>query len=158
MFLDKATTRRVADNESDIGSLRFYKAVTIGATLEDSSAIGFINASVGQKPYSVVHVEITRDGSNNIIINWIRRTRIDGRWRDGSDVALGEDTESYSIDILSAPSASPATRTLTSTTPTVTYTIADQTTDFGGARDPVDIEIFQISAVVGRGFKTEFTG
>ena len=157
VFLDKATTRRIAGNESDIGSLRFYKAVTIGATLEDSGAIGFTNASVGQKPYSVVHVEITRDGSDNIIITWIRRTRIDGRWRDGSDVSLGEDTESYSIDILDA-SGGAVQRTLTSTTETVTYTIGDQTTDFGGARDPVDIEIFQISAVVGRGFKTEFTG
>ncbi|KKM78607.1 hypothetical protein LCGC14_1358270 [marine sediment metagenome] len=157
VFLDRATTRRIAENESDIGALRFYKAVTIGATIDDAGAIGFINNSVGQKPYSVVHVALSRDGSGNIIITWIRRTRVGGRWRDGVDVPLSEDTESYSIDILDAPGGA-VKRNLTSTTETVTYTIGDQTTDFGGARDPVDVEIFQISAVVARGFKTEFTG
>ena len=134
--------------------LRFYKAVTIGATLDDSGAIGFTNTSVGQKPYSVVHVDITRDGSDNIIITWIRRTRIDGQWRDFVDVSLGETTESYEVDIVGA---SPP-RTIAVTAQTATYTIGDQTTDFGGAKDPVDIEIFQMSSLIGRGFKTEFTG
>ena len=49
-------------------------------------------------------------------------------------------------------------RKLTIVAQTATYTIADQTTDFGGAKDPVDIEIFQMSSLIGRGFKTEFTG
>ncbi len=157
VFLDKAQTRRIPENESDIGALRFYKAVTIGASIDDAGAIGFTNTSIGQKPLSVVHVAITRNGSNDIIITWIRRTRVDGGWRDLVDVSLAEATESYSIDILDTPGGT-VKRTLTSTTPTVTYTIGDQTTDFSGARDPVDIEIFQISAVVVRGFKTEFTG
>ncbi len=70
---------------------------------------------------------------------------------------MSETTESYEVDILDAPDGV-FKRKLTSAAQTVTYTIGDQTTDFGGARDPVDIEIFQISSTVGRGFKTEFTG
>lgn len=152
VLLDTATTQRIPANSSEISLLRFFKAVTFGATIDDAPAQGFSLVSVGQKPYSVVFPAITRNGADDIVITWIRRTRIDGEWRDLVDAPLSETTESYEIDIVGA------SRTLTSTSETVTYTIADQTTDFGGAKDPVSIEIYQMSSVVGRGFKTEFTG
>ncbi len=152
VFLDRATTRRVAD--ADFNLLRFYKAVTIGATLDDAGAIGFTNTGAGRRPYSVVHVAITRNGSDDIIITWIRRTRVGGAWIDIIDAPLSETTESYEVDIV----GSSPLRTLAVTAQTATYTIADQTTDFSGAKDPVSIEIYQMSSTVGRGFKTEFTG
>jgi len=157
VLLNSATIRRTLANSSEIGLLRFFKAVTFGMSIDDVPAIGFSLVSVGQKPYSVVFPVITRNGANDIIITWIRRTRVDGEWRDLVDVSLSETTESYEVDILDATGGN-FKRKLTSTSETVTYTIADQTTDFGGARDPVHIEIYQISSVVGRGFKTEFTG
>jgi len=48
---------------------------------------------------------------------------------------------------------------LTSTSETVTYTYAQQQIDFGSGSVPstVDIEVFQVSSVVGRGFGTEAT-
>jgi len=38
------------------------------------------------------------------------------------------------------------------TSPTASYSAADQTTDFGGAQSSVDVKIYQLSAVIGRGY------
>ena len=32
-------------------------------------------------------------------LDWLRRTRVDGAWRDGVEVALGETTEAYDVEI-----------------------------------------------------------
>ena len=42
-------------------------------------------------------------------------------------------------------------RTLTATTPTVVYTAAEQTADFGAAQPAYDIRVYQMSATYGRG-------
>jgi hypothetical protein len=43
------------------------------------------------------------------------------------------------------------------TSPTASYSAADQTTDFGSAQSSIDVKIYQISAVVGRGYAVEAT-
>jgi len=43
-------------------------------------------------------------------------------------------------------------RTLTTTSPTVTYSAAQQVTDFGAAQSSVTVRVYQLSAVVGRGY------
>lgn len=155
--LSSATLQRIPAPSAEIGQKRLFKEVSVGSSEEDSTPTALILVSVGQKPLSPVFIKVTRDGSDNITITWIRRTRVGGEWRDNVDVPLSETVESYEVDILDAPGGV-LQRTLTSATESVVYTIGDQTTDFGGARDPVDIEVFQLSSVVGRGFKTAFTG
>jgi hypothetical protein len=85
----------------DIGTTRFYRAITIGARIDDAALQDLTLTAASQKPYSVSHLYGTRDGSNNIDLVWIRRTRIGGAldWNDGiTEVPLNETTESYSID------------------------------------------------------------
>ena len=43
-------------------------------------------------------------------------------------------------------------RTLTASTPTVTYTNANQVTDFGSGQTVLYLKIYQLSAIVGRGY------
>ena len=43
-------------------------------------------------------------------------------------------------------------RLLTATTQTVTYTAAQQTTDFGSPQSSINVKVYQISSTVGRGF------
>ena len=78
---------------------------------------------------------------------------------------VGEADEDFEIDILDAP-GSPETdvvRTITSTISAggsgidianvqATYSDAEQITDFGSIQSSVSINIYQLSAVVGRGF------
>lgn len=137
-----------------IGIQAFYKPVTVGATVADTTEQAFTYQGVKFKPFSPVHIEGSRDGSSNLTITWTRRTRINGQWRDGVDVPLSEESESYEIDIMDG---STVVRTLTATSPTVTYTAADQVTDFGSAQSSVNVNIYQMSAIVGRGNAGEAT-
>ena len=99
-------------------------------------------------PWSPVHVVGSRNGSGDLAITWIRRTRFGGVWTDGTDVPLNEETESYSVDILNG---STVVRTIAATSPAATYTAAQQTADFGSAQSAIAVKVYQLSATVGRG-------
>jgi hypothetical protein len=107
------------------------------------------HAFVGQglKPMSPVHVRGARAGGD-LTVAWVRRTRIGGDSWDSVDVPLAEETERYEVDILDGTTVK---RTLAATTPTLTYTAAQQTADFGGPQRSIDLAVYQLSAVVGRG-------
>lgn len=148
-ILIDATLQRIAGTTADLHRPYLYKAVTAGASLAKTSATTFTNDGAGLKPYAPVLVGGGRDASGNLTINWVRRTRISGEWRQFVDVPLGEMSETYEVDIMNG---STVVRTLTSTTPTVQYAVGDQVTDFGSAQSSVSLAVFQISAIVGRGW------
>ena len=52
----------------------------------------------GLRPYPVVHLNTTQAGGN-LRIDWIRQTRIDGDLWGRGDVPLGEETESYVVQV-----------------------------------------------------------
>ena len=132
------------------GLLRAYKPVTYGSTLTATTEQDFTYSAAALKPYSPVQIAGTRDGSNNLTINWVRRTRLGGDWKDYVDVPLNETSEAYEIDIMNG---SNVVRTLTGlATATASYTAAQQTTDFGATQPSVSIKVYQLSSVVGRGF------
>ena len=132
----------------DIGSARFYKAISFGGSEED--AITYTHRAVGKKPYAVAHITGRRHtpATNDWTLYWVRRGRVDGDWRDYVDVPLGESSESYEIEIMNG---STVVRTITATAQTAVYTAAQQTTDFGSVRTTLSVRVYQISSVVGRG-------
>ena len=135
---------------SSFGISKGYKPVSIGNTLANTANQDFTYTGIALKPYSPAQITGARDGSGNLTINWLRRTRIGGDWRDGVDVPLSEESERYEIDIMSGTTVK---RTITGlTTPTASYTAAQQATDFGSAQSSVTINVYQLSAKVGRGF------
>lgn len=128
---------------------RDYKAVTLGDTLSNTTSKNHTYAGINLKPLSPVHGSSTTDGSGDITLSWIRRTRGLGEWQDNADVPLGEVSESYEVDVLDG---SDVVRTLTATSPSVVYPIAEQIADFGGAATSATYAIYQMSAAVGRGY------
>lgn len=156
VLLSLAGTLRVSTALAEVGVAAYYKAVSSGNTLDVTPASSFTNTAVGLMPLSVVHVAGGKQSNNDFIVTWKRRTRLDGGWRPLVDAPLGESSESYSIDVMNGASV---VRTLTATSPTVTYTSAQQTTDFGGsvAAGALTVKIYQVSASVGRGFVTTAT-
>ena len=62
--------------------------------------------------------------------------------------------ERYEVDILDG---SIVKRTLAASTPAVTYSAADQTADFGAPQAAIDLRVYQLSAVFGRGTPREAT-
>ena len=133
----------------DLNSQRLYKAPVSTQTLEDITATAFTTTGKSIKPYAPCQIKGTRDGSNNLSINWVRRTRKGGVLVDYKDVDLSELSEAYEVDILSG---STIIRTLSTATPTVSYSAANQITDFGSTQSSVNVKIYQLSSYVGRGY------
>ena len=127
-----------------------FKPVTIGSTLGATSSQDFAYNAVALKPYSPAQITGVRDGSGNITITWLRRTRVGGDWRDGVDVPLSEESERYEVEIMQGATIK---RTITGlTAQTTTYSAAQQIADFGSAQSSISVKIYQLSAAVGRGY------
>lgn len=156
VLVDANAFKRPNSGTAQIGLSRMYKAVTFRKTLASATAQTFTNNAEGLKPYSPVRLDGTRDGSNNLTITWIRRTRIGGEFRDFVDAQLGEASELYDVEIYSSGAFTTLLRTISGlTTPTASYTAAQQTTDGYTPGDTIYMRVFQISYVVGRGRKLE---
>lgn len=128
---------------------RLYKPVSILTEPDDTAAQSFTNTGVGKIPLSPVHITGTRDGENNLTAAWVRRTRLRVPGLGSGPVPLGEETESYEVDILVG---STVVRTLTSTAPVVQYTAAQQSADGITPGSAVSLRVYQMSTVRGRGF------
>jgi len=143
-----STISRVTMPISLINILDYYKCVSVGATLAVSTEQSFTYNARQLKPHSPVQITGSRDGSGNLTINWVRRTRVGGALMDGTDVPLSEESEAYQVDIYSG---SNVVRTVASTSPTCSYPAAEQITDFGSMQNAVNVRVYQMSATVGRG-------
>lgn len=132
-----------------IGRLLYYKGVSVGGTLATTAEQDFTHTGRNLKPFAPVHVKGVRDGSGNLTISWLRRTRTGGDWRDGVDIPLGEESEKYEVDVFSGTTLK---RTIAVTSATASYSAADQVIDFGSAQSSISVKIYQLSVVVGRGY------
>lgn len=153
LVLSPASLRREEMGLSEVGTTRRYRAVTMNTDLLTPTAQAFTNTALGLKPYSPDHVHGTRNPSNDLTITWVRRTRLGGLWIDGRDVLLGESTEAYEVDILSGATV---VRTLSSATPTVTYPVAQQSSDGLTPGAPLTLTVYQLGQL-GRGWGTTAT-
>ncbi|MGB1539937.1 MAG: hypothetical protein ACPG80_03170, partial [Rickettsiales bacterium] len=135
-----------------IGLARLYKPVTVGSTLGATTVQNFTYFGKAWKPYSPVHICAERDGSGNITLSWVRRSRVGGGWRDSVDVPLHESSERYEIEVLDGESV---VRTMQVTMAEASYSVSEQTIDFGSAQSSVSVRIYQISDVIGRGYPGE---
>lgn len=143
---------RLPLQNSQIGASLIYRVVTVNAS--DATGVNQTFAGAGEalKPFSPVDVQGTRDGSNNLTISWTRRGRFGDTLHGGADVPLSEESEAYELDVMDG---SAVLRTLSSSTPSATYSAADQTADGLTPGDPVQVVVYQLSAIVGRGTGAE---
>lgn len=146
------TTEAFVQLQTRLGVEQHFRAITVGAIPDNTAAVPFTYTGRDLMPYAPVHVEAV-DNAGDIDFTWVRRTRLGGdEWTDGdATVPLSEATEEYELDVLDAPGGT-VLRTLTTSTPDVTYNAADVTSDFGGVPAEIDVVVYQISADVGRGF------
>lgn len=146
---------RVPATASEIGAARDYRAITAGDTLDSAGSVTFTNTARGLKPLAPVHVAAGRNASGDVLIQWVRRGRLDTEWRDYADVPVGETAERYEIDIISGAGA--VVRMLTAVTPAAIYTVDDCIADLGSVVTSLRVRIYQMSSVVGRGTPADVT-
>jgi len=120
-------------------------AMTDPAFVETTAAF----AGTGLRPLRPAHLTARKLGAD-IELSWVRRTRIGGDSWEAGEPPVAEETETYEVDILSGESP---VRTLTTVSPSATYSAGQQTADFGpgGPGDLLSVALYQVSAVFGRG-------
>lgn len=157
VLLTESSLRSFTDAVFEIGQAHSYKLVSIGRTLEATTAQAQTPDGRSLRPYAPVQLKATLDGSD-IDLTAERRTRLNGELMDGSGVVpLNEESEAYELDIFDTDGET-VLRTITGlTSPAYTYLDADITTDFGGAIVELTVAWYQISATVGRGFPGKAT-
>ncbi len=138
----------------EIGLPREYEAYSFSGSTTGLTPTAFTCKGVRIKPLSPVNPMVSRDGSNNITLSWTPRRRRFCDIMDGVDPGVDEAVEAYSTDIIVSGTVK---RTIASSSPTLTYSAANQTTDGITPGNPVTLKIYQVSSRVGRGYPGAFT-
>ena len=153
LFVSLGTTgmRYLTLQSCDLGSARYYKVASAGQRLSDVTAQTITPLGVPLECYSPVNARANRD-TTDTVLTWTRRTRLSTRLTGALAInaPLGETTESYEVEVWDATYTT-LIRTITAASETATYTSAQQVTDFGSDQAVLYLNIYQLSATVGRG-------
>ena len=153
VLLDTIDTSLIASSSSAIGLSYLYRGITLDRDISTDSNRTFTYQGVNLKPLAPVYLNGSIDPStSDWSLSWVRRTRDGGEWRDSVDASLGETSESYRVDVYSSGAYTTLKRTLSCSIPSVAYSSADQTIDFGSNQSTLYLKIYQLSSVVGRGY------
>ncbi len=87
---------------ADRGLARHYRIGAAQRGYDDPSYVHEVRAfpGTGLRPYAPCHLRSARDASGNLVLSWIRRTRIDGDNWASYEVPLGEAQEQYLVRIV----------------------------------------------------------
>jgi hypothetical protein len=144
-------------SEADLGLPWNWRVGPASRPVSDETyvATSFTPEGAGLRPFSVAQVEQpwrTARSPGDLTIRWTRRSRslAADTWGVG-EVPLAEDSEAYEVEIRDGVVVK---RTLTANTTSALYTSAQQISDWGAILGPgssLDIRIYQLSALIGRG-------
>lgn len=149
VVLSASTLRRFS---AELNSARLYKPVSIGRSIQATASQPFTYTGVNQMAFAGVHLGAGRITNGDITINWMRRSRVGVSLPWNYDPALGETLEQYDVEIWN-PTFVTLRRTYSLlTTPTATYTFAQQSADSGGVLATYGVRVYQRNAVMGRGY------
>ena len=147
VLLDRAPVQ-IALSQAARGLDRHYRIGAAERGYDDASTVHRIIAfeGVGLRPYRPVHLRIAGNTGGDRSVTWIRRTRIDGDgWRIG-EVPLGEDRETYLVQVLSG---SLIVREVSVTGPNWNYPVSQQAAD--GTLGGFVLRVAQVSDRFGPG-------
>ncbi|MBT8460054.1 MAG: phage tail protein [Boseongicola sp.] len=153
VLLDESLTR-VPIPASKRGVERFYR-VGPGAKAVDHPAFSDVKhaaSGISLMPLRPVHVRASGEAGSDIIVSWVRQTRIDGDIWSAGGVPLGEQSESYQLCVRVG---GVVRREVRVTTPMWVYGAAEQAQDV--ATGAFTIEVAQISDRYGPGLFGEVT-
>jgi hypothetical protein len=149
VLLDDPDVMRIGADISTLNVERQWRGLTRGQSVSEVESIDFAYRAVNLTPLAPASIQGDISGGS-WIITFSPRTRLQGSlWKTGVALPVGEATEQYQMDIYDG---SDVVRTMTSTTNEFEYTYDQQVEDFGASNTNIDVEIFQMSATVGRGY------
>jgi hypothetical protein len=153
VLLDEAV-RQLAVGSGEFGLALDFAAGPAQRDPADASYVAFSLTPVGTglRPLRPVHLSARREG-DDVIISWVRRSRLGADSWQGADVPLGEDVEAYVLDIFSGETV---VRSVTSGSPSYRYTATERTADFGAPLpSTLHVQVAQVSLAFGPGAYAE---
>ncbi len=128
-----------------IGSPRTVRATTGGDVLDDEvfDADTFTPLAHNLRPFAVVNITGSIDGSDNWNIFWVRRSRYPGFRVVSQFNDQDVDARLYQVEILDGPNGT-IKRSTTGVTESFQYLSADQVTDFGSNQTRIYVRISRI--------------
>lgn len=150
VLLETSTVARSDFGASDWARERLFKPVSILTLAVDTPAQSFVGTGEAKRPRSPVHARATRATDGAIAITWSRRTRLSTPGLGYGEAPLGEETESYEVDILNG--TGDVIRTIAASTPSISYSAAEQTADGRTPGAAAPVRIYQLSTTRGRGW------
>lgn len=135
-------------SDADFGDERSVRYGSVNLPISDDN---FTNETVsfnglGLRPFSPAHLRGNKNGSGDIVLTWIRRTRALGGFWSANEVPLSEVIENYTVSILQNDVV---LREVTTDHPSFVYTLAEQASD--GAVGNIVIYVSQNSEIYGSG-------
>ncbi len=147
VVLLNATPRQIRLGPQARGLARSYRVGIAARGFNDRSVVKTELAFQGNglRPYAPVHLRVSGVAGGQIF-TWVRRTRVEGDGWSGTEVPLGEVTQSYSVRVTQNGTV---LREATVDSPAWTYTNAQRTAD--GITGGYTFEVAQISESFGPG-------
>jgi hypothetical protein len=140
----------VGANTAAIGISYLYRVKNASGAL--GASMSYTTGGLTLEPFPAQAVYGGRNDSGDVVLTWRRGDRyefITADLPDGGDIPMNEVTEAYEVDVIHSGTGA-VLRIIAASTPTITYTAAQQSADSYPA-GAVTFDIYQMSTVVGRG-------
>lgn len=147
--------KRVQMDLALVNAVQKGRSFTTGRPDTDFIDFNFTANGLNLLPYAPVDIGANR--ATDLALTWRRRARINAGWQSSIEVPLDEPTESYRVDLLTAPLYLSGTiiASYTTSTPSITITQSQIISAYGSAGATVHVAIRQISSRVGAGKQLE---
>lgn len=149
VLLEIGALFRVDYGVPDLNLERYYKAVSLLTSPDDTPYKAWTNTGTGLRPYAPADLDAEiLSGGGDVEMSWRRRSRI------GEGInppPLAEEFERYRLEILNATGSTVKRSAEVDSTTMFTYTEAMQIADFGAPVTSLRWRVAQISAAYGVG-------
>lgn len=153
--LTETTIFRVVQSAAEIGIEKDFRSTTFDQDISQGTDIMFTNTGVSLKPYAPDVSGERTSANDDVGINMIARVRQFGEWVDEVDAPLDQPSEDYDIEILDAPGGNVVNTYQVVGADSFNYTAALQIADLGAVTNPINVKVYQVGQIIGRGFPTE---
>lgn len=134
VILDDADLARFILPRSDINNEKEYRIVTFGQDVQDGLIVTHTDTGRDLRPYGPTQITATEVSGPELQIDWVRRTRFNGEWEDGTGaVPLNETLEEYTVTLYGTDSGDGSVEKTVTDTTTVNFTDAEVATAAGEA-------------------------
>ena len=146
---------------SEVGTTRYYQAITFGDILPSTNPIAaFANSSKALRPYDPYDLTGSRP-STDLVIDWLRRAIVAGQWEEGVEMPLEFTQEEYNVNIYVDSTKAVLLRLANVIgVSTYTYTLTNYNADAAASESVVPavfVSVAQVGDDFGDGVATEGT-